>query len=300
MPYFPSLLNIILHVLAKIRLHPNKHDETYLPTISFFLRSQTGIRLSLEALTALLPVTIERISKEALVSHIKATIVIKHSKTLLTPELDEIPSNSTLIVTPPSDTPRPGSKLRSKFLALADAFRGVALFNRAQGANRGKRFAKLNGWLKKCREHCRKDGKKKTEAKEKIPRLDVADFNIKFEVVKKLGEGGFGDVVMVKCKHSNRDYAMKLVDRKEKSVIRNESAIFTAARGSSYLINLQDVFEIGKKTAFIMELADGGDLKSLLERKGWLGLEEAKGYAAQLVSAIEYLHSLDIVHRSVC
>ncbi len=47
----------------------------------------------------------------------------------------------------------------------------------------------------------------------------------------------------------------------------------------------------------VMDFVSGGDLFSLLRNVGVLGEAEARLYIADVVLALEYLHSQNIVHR---
>lgn len=48
-----------------------------------------------------------------------------------------------------------------------------------------------------------------------------------------------------------------------------------------------------------MELAPGGDLLDYIRRKGHLSENRSRVFFAQLLEALEYLHSMDIAHRYV-
>ena len=47
----------------------------------------------------------------------------------------------------------------------------------------------------------------------------------------------------------------------------------------------------------VMEMAGHGDLLEYVKLRGALSDEKSKRLFAQLVSAVQYLHSIDIVHR---
>jgi len=50
---------------------------------------------------------------------------------------------------------------------------------------------------------------------------------------------------------------------------------------------------------FVMELMPGGDLRKLLTEEVYFEEEVAKFYLAEIVLAIEHLHSFDIIHRDL-
>ena len=58
-------------------------------------------------------------------------------------------------------------------------------------------------------------------------------------------------------------------------------------------------FTCRKNLYLVMEYLNGGDLYSLLRNLGYLDEEVARVYIAEVVLALEYLHSLYVVHRDL-
>lgn len=48
---------------------------------------------------------------------------------------------------------------------------------------------------------------------------------------------------------------------------------------------------------FVIDLARNGEMQTLLSRMGSLSLNCAQYYAAQVVDAIDYMHSKGVIHR---
>ena len=49
----------------------------------------------------------------------------------------------------------------------------------------------------------------------------------------------------------------------------------------------------------VMEYVEGGDLATLIKNVGCLMLDMARKYFAEAVLALEYIHSLGIMHRDL-
>jgi MAST-subfamily protein kinase len=49
----------------------------------------------------------------------------------------------------------------------------------------------------------------------------------------------------------------------------------------------------------VMEYCPGGDLFSLIRSVGWLNDPTAQFYLAEVVLALEYLHSMGVIHRDI-
>lgn len=78
--------------------------------------------------------------------------------------------------------------------------------------------------------------------------------------------------------------------------VLNEKRFLTTLR-HPFIIHMEYFAKDLCNLYFIMPFAVGGDLYSLLKKKGTLNEFETKFYSGQIVLAIEYLHTLDIIYR---
>ncbi|KAL1233310.1 Serine/threonine-protein kinase PLK4 [Trichinella pseudospiralis] len=129
------------------------------------------------------------------------------------------------------------------------------------------------------------------------------DYEIFFD--RRLGKGGFGEVYLARSIHSNRDIALKLIN---KAVVREKGAfkrVWDEVRIHSPLkhpriVELLDCFQDEKYIYIALELCPNGDMRRYLKVMG-RPLDEA--YAAivleQVVDGILFLHSRGIIHRDL-
>lgn len=123
-----------------------------------------------------------------------------------------------------------------------------------------------------------------------------------FMLLKLLGKGAYGKVVLVKKKDTGRIYAMKVIKKELAEKKKNNGYIATERSVLSdvdhpFIINLAFAFQTERKLYFIMEYCPGGDLFSLLQRKKRLTEDETRFYIAQVCLAIDHLHSKNIIYR---
>jgi serine/threonine protein kinase len=126
-----------------------------------------------------------------------------------------------------------------------------------------------------------------------------------YEMLKEVGKGAYGRVLLVRRKATQDAYAMKIirfsndVDEKFIENLLNENDIFKRIQGE-HVVKAFFSFRQKNYVIFVMEFMPGGDLQGILRREGNLEeYEQARFYAAELVLAIEYLHGLNIIHRDL-
>ncbi|CAM4577573.1 RAC-beta serine/threonine-protein kinase [Siphateles boraxobius] len=125
-----------------------------------------------------------------------------------------------------------------------------------------------------------------------------------FDYLKLLGKGTFGKVILVREKATGMYYAMKIL-RKEVIIAKDEVAhTITESRvlqntRHPFLTTLKYAFQTRDRLCFVMEYANGGELFFHLSRERVFTEDRARFYGAEIVSALEYLHSKDVVYRDL-
>lgn len=125
-----------------------------------------------------------------------------------------------------------------------------------------------------------------------------------FEMLRVLGKGTFGKVVMCKEKATNDIYAMKIL-KKDVIVAKDEIAhTLTENRvlqmtNHPFLTSLKFSFQTNDRLCFVMEYVNGGELFFHLSRERVFSEERTRFYGAEITLAIEYLHKLGVVYRDL-
>lgn len=124
-----------------------------------------------------------------------------------------------------------------------------------------------------------------------------------FNIVSVIGEGAYGKVLLVKKRDTQELYAMKIIKKKkfdsQKDLVCNEKNILLETTGSPFLVSLCYSFQTATALCLVMEFCPGGDLINFLAKKRKFSELLVKFYAVQLVLALEYLHSKNILHRDL-
>jgi len=135
-------------------------------------------------------------------------------------------------------------------------------------------------------------------------REDVTQASAKdFELLKLLGEGAYGKVVLAKKKDLGNLYAMKITDKEsiieegemeallsEKKVLQNDCP---------FLVHLHYSFQTQKHFYLVMDYIAGGNLASHLKREDHFDEKKAQFITAEVVIALDYLHSRGVIYRDL-
>ncbi|XP_050329249.1 serine/threonine-protein kinase Warts [Bactrocera neohumeralis] len=126
-----------------------------------------------------------------------------------------------------------------------------------------------------------------------------------FAKIQDIGVGAFGEVSLVKKIDSTHHlYAMKTL-RKADVLKRNQVAHVKAERDilaeadNNWVVKLYYSFQDKENLYFVMDYIPGGDLMSLLIKKGIFEEPLARFYIAELTCAVESVHKMGFIHRDI-
>lgn len=127
-----------------------------------------------------------------------------------------------------------------------------------------------------------------------------------YEVLKTIGRGNFGKVLLARHTASGQCVAIKalkkalVVENDELDNIQTEHEVFRVAGldAHPFLVQLHSYFSDTTHFYFVMEYVAGGDLMFHIQKRRF-SADEARVYAAQVLLALEYLHQHDIVYRDL-
>ncbi|KAF5346145.1 hypothetical protein D9758_009983 [Tetrapyrgos nigripes] len=135
-----------------------------------------------------------------------------------------------------------------------------------------------------------------------------------FEMLRVLGKGCAGKVLLVRHKATTDLYAMKAITKRhvlahqelqhtltEQAVLRRMSAAENAGEGvkDPFVVKLWWSFHDKENLFLVMDFHPGGDLATQLARWGRLGRDRARFYAAEIVEGVEGLHAMGVIYRDL-
>jgi len=126
-----------------------------------------------------------------------------------------------------------------------------------------------------------------------------------FELIKVIGTGAFGIVRLCRKKDTGEVFAMKQMSKKEMVYknqvhhVRAEKDALSIAK-DSWVIGLHYTFQDDHYLYMVMDYLPGGDLMTHLMRKDTFTEDETRFYVAELVEAVDYIHTnLHYIHRDI-
>lgn len=124
-----------------------------------------------------------------------------------------------------------------------------------------------------------------------------------YTILKKLGEGAFGKVLLVKHKRTGVEYACKFIKRKKLSesseaYLDTEIEIMRTVPHSG-ICQLHEVIKSKLSVCLILEVLRGGDVLRRIVENDMLNEREAARVIRSVASTLGFLHNLGIIHRDL-
>ncbi|MFT5904494.1 MAG: serine/threonine protein kinase [Cryomorphaceae bacterium] len=127
-----------------------------------------------------------------------------------------------------------------------------------------------------------------------------------FEILKKLGAGGMGEVYLAYDTELDREVALKVfhqgsLDPMSLERIRQESETMARAQHPHVLAiyHVKLGSDSGTPFSLVLEYAAGGDLAHKIRSKGALSLGETITLCLQICDGLSKIHELGIIHRDI-
>ena len=135
----------------------------------------------------------------------------------------------------------------------------------------------------------------------RVVKKGVKDFNFG----RTLGEGSYSTVLAATDRQTLREYAIKVLDKrhiiKEKKVkyVNIEKDTLNRLTEHPGIVRLYYTFQDERSLYFVLDLAAGGELLGFLKKMVTFDVECTRFYGAQILDAIDYMHSRGVIHRDL-
>ncbi|XP_001863432.2 3-phosphoinositide-dependent protein kinase 1 isoform X1 [Culex quinquefasciatus] len=122
---------------------------------------------------------------------------------------------------------------------------------------------------------------------------------------KVIGEGSFSVVYLAKDIHTSKECAIKVCEKqqivreKKQDYVKREREALNRLSGISGFLNLYCTFQDPRNLYFVMTYARKGTLLKLLEKSRTFDVDCARFYSAEILLAIEHMHTNNIIHRDL-
>ncbi|KAG0373564.1 pkb-activating kinase-like protein [Mortierella sp. AD032] len=131
-------------------------------------------------------------------------------------------------------------------------------------------------------------------------RRTLADYRLG----RTLGEGSYSTVVAAVDLSNRRDYAIKVLDKRH--IIREKKVKYVNIEKNTLykldhpgVVKLYSTFQDSSSLYYVLELCQNGELLTYIKKLGSFDENCTRFYVAQILTAVEYVHSQGVIHRDL-
>ena len=125
-----------------------------------------------------------------------------------------------------------------------------------------------------------------------------------------IGEGSFSTVYLCREVSSKKEWAIKVCNKshivrenKQEAIMREKQILLEISANWNprvpYFVKLYATFTNAENLFFVLSYAKKGDMLKFIKKMADKEVDVTQFYAAEIVQALEHLHSLNIIHRDL-